>query len=369
MNRFTISMLFLGLIVLSDLSIAAESPSITNGVVTFSILSSDDEIPDNYQVERIRIDQNINRISRAEIVLLDGNPAEETFQISESETFLPGAVIEIRLGYENQNEGVFKGIVTQQRIRTDHNGSSRLHVICHDATIKLNGNKMSAMFTEMKVSDVIQRIYSSHGITAVIPSTDAELVTLSQDDLTDWEFITELAGRAGMLVVTDLGRLIITKPDVTSEPLLRVDFGTDLIGFDMTLDAMGQYPDVKIDAIDASSAKKITTRSIEPTVNKQGNLTGKKLAEMMNAETMFIEASEPANSKTIQTWADAELLKARLSRIRGSVTFKGSARAKVNTLIYLEGLGKRFNGNAFISGVYHTIEAGQWTTEVDIGIQ
>lgn len=276
MKRFTFTMLFLGLVFLPDLSIATMvSPSDSNGVVTFSILSSGEEIPDNYQVESIRIDQKINRISKAEIVLLDGNPEEETFEISESKTFLPGAVVEIWLGYENQNEGVFKGIVTQQRIRTDQNGSSRLHVICHDATIKLNVNKKSAMFTEMKVSDVIQRIYSSHGITAVIPSTEAELVTLSQEDLTDWEFITELAGRAGMLVVTDFGSLIITKPDVSSEPLLSVAFGNDMIGFDLSLYAVGQYPDVKINAIDTSSGKKITTRSNEPPVNPQGNLTGK----------------------------------------------------------------------------------------------
>ena len=48
--------------------------------------------------------------------------------------------------------------------------------------------------------------------------------------------------------------------------------------------------------------------------------------------------------------------------------FQGSALAKVGKTIQLEGVGGRFNGNAFISGVHHNINEGRWLTTVDFGL-
>jgi len=53
---------------------------------------------------------------------------------------------------------------------------------------------------------------------------------------------------------------------------------------------------------------------------------------------------------------------------KGSITFQGSAKAKVNTVIKLIGVSDRLKGNAYISGVIHTLEEGKWMTEAKIGL-
>jgi uncharacterized protein involved in type VI secretion and phage assembly len=57
-----------------------------------------------------------------------------------------------------------------------------------------------------------------------------------------------------------------------------------------------------------------------------------------------------------------------LAKIRGSVEFRGDAKAQTGKVIELQGLGERFNGKAYISGVQHSVCCGQWLTRVEVGL-
>jgi uncharacterized protein involved in type VI secretion and phage assembly len=50
------------------------------------------------------------------------------------------------------------------------------------------------------------------------------------------------------------------------------------------------------------------------------------------------------------------------------VRFQGSSLVKTGKTIELSGLGDRFNGTAFISGVHHNIHNGVWMTTVNFGL-
>jgi Rhs element Vgr protein len=70
----------------------------------------------------------------------------------------------------------------------------------------------------------------------------------------------------------------------------------------------------------------------------------------------------------LQDWADAKLLFQQLSKIRGRVKFQGIPAVKPNTIITLEGVGDRFNGKAYITGVFHEISEGNWTIDAQFGL-
>ncbi|NNM22553.1 MAG: Rhs element Vgr protein, partial [Flavobacteriaceae bacterium] len=90
--------------------------------------------------------------------------------------------------------------------------------------------------------------------------------------------------------------------------------------------------------------------------------------DALGAGDSLINSSVVLDQDHVQVWVDSALLKSHLSGYRGSVTFQGSSLAKPNTTIQLKGVGDRFNGNAFISGVVHTVGEGAWNTEVRIGL-
>jgi uncharacterized protein involved in type VI secretion and phage assembly len=75
-----------------------------------------------------------------------------------------------------------------------------------------------------------------------------------------------------------------------------------------------------------------------------------------------------ADESILKSWADAQLLKTSISRIRGEIKFQGNAKAVVGCTIELAGLSKRFNGNAYIGMIEHEVKNGEWTTIAGMGI-
>jgi uncharacterized protein involved in type VI secretion and phage assembly len=57
-----------------------------------------------------------------------------------------------------------------------------------------------------------------------------------------------------------------------------------------------------------------------------------------------------------------------MSRFSGTVAVPGNAGLKPGTQIELKGLGARFNGNAWIAGVRHAVEGGDWRTTLEFGL-
>ena len=337
-------------------------------LTSFTILSNGKEIPDTYEVISIRVEQNVNKITIAEILLRDGNSTNQTFDVTESDTFKPGAEIEIKLGYHSKDDSIFKGIAIKQLIKINSKSGSSLRVICKDKALKMTINKNNAIFEKQTDSSIISKIAGDNGLKTGVTSTSEEHKEIVQYYATDWDFIVTRAEINGMIVITDNGKLIVAKPDVNSSPLLQVQFGYDIIEFDGEIDATNQYSETKGTAWDISSQSVIEALGKEPSVNAQGDIDGKTLSGILSAGSNNLNSSTDISKNDIQNWADSALLKSRLSRFKGTVTFQGSALAKINSTIKLIGMSSRFDGNAFISGVIHTVENGNWHTEAKIGL-
>lgn len=80
-----------------------------------------------------------------------------------------------------------------------------------------------------------------------------------------------------------------------------------------------------------------------------------------------MSSTVPFDTGQLKSWADAKLLKSRLARICGRVKVFGNAALRPNQVVDLKGLGARFNGNAFVSGVEHLIQDGNWWSMLTIG--
>lgn len=336
-------------------------------LISFEILSAGAIIPDTYEVVSIRTEQDLNRIALAEIVLLDGSTANQTFEIADSDTFKPGSEIEIKLGYHSKNDSVFKGIVVKQMIKVNTEGS-KLHVICKDKALKLTVNRNNNIFTDSTDSAAMESIIGDSSLASSVAATTVNHKEIVQYYASDWDFILNRSEINGMVVYTDGDKITIAKPDVSATPELQVQFGYDILDFDGELDATYQYSDVQGNTWDMSTQSMLSASSSEPSVNEQGNIKGSQLASVLGAGTASLNTNATVAQEDIRGWANAAILKSRLSRFRGSITFQGSSKAKVNTTIKLMGLSSRFNGNAFISGVIHNIEKGTWNTEVKLGL-
>ncbi|MBK9337422.1 MAG: hypothetical protein IPM98_12985 [Lewinellaceae bacterium] len=70
----------------------------------------------------------------------------------------------------------------------------------------------------------------------------------------------------------------------------------------------------------------------------------------------------------LQAWANARLLKDRLSRTSGRVLFQGYNTVKPGQIVVLHGFGRRFDGPVFVAAVHQEYLESGWVTEVEFGL-
>jgi Rhs element Vgr protein len=341
----------------------------SNGVVTLTIIVNGEEIPSTVQVYSVDIWHELNRIPRSKLGILDGNAAEETFSVSEDEWFVPGNEIEIQIGYESNEETVFKGVVTGQSIKVRSNGNSILMVDCADPAVKLTTVPKSRYFYDVTESDIFETIISAYG--GLLP--DVEPTSFSHKELlqfqsTDWDFILTRADVNGLFCLADGGTIAIKSPDFGQEPVAAVRYGNNLLEIDAEIDGTNQFGGVKGFSWDYSKTEssEVDAASVSPVT--PGNLTSGDLSGHFENNEWALRAGAKITSEVLQKWADSKLMKHELAKVRGRAKIRGISGVKPGTVITLEGVGDRFNGNAFVSGVKHQFYKGEWLMDIQFGL-
>lgn len=337
-------------------------------LVSYSVLASGSEIDSAYQVTRIWVHKELNKVSTAKVTLLDGSASQEKFVISNTSDFVPGTEIEIKAGYHSKDATIFKGIVVKQRVKASPGIGSTLEVICRDKAIKATVARKSAYFQNTTDSDAIKKALGSYGLTVSVDSTTPQLKEIIQNYATDWDFALTRAEVNGLVAVVDDGKVSIKKPELSGSASLGVSYGQEILDLDSELDSTTQLPSVTCNAWDMSSQAMVNSASSEPSVNKQGNITGSTLADVLGLSEYNLQSTGAVAQDSLKAWADGRLLKSRLSRLVGSVSFQGNATVKPDTLLNIDGVGDRFDGDAYISAAEHTIESGNWVTKARFGL-
>ena len=86
-------------------------------VCSVSVLIDGTEISGEFDVLSASVSNELNRIPAASVQLRDGEASKQTFEASDTDHFVPGKEIEIKLGYRGETETVFKGIIVKHRVR------------------------------------------------------------------------------------------------------------------------------------------------------------------------------------------------------------------------------------------------------------
>ena len=90
---------------------------------------------------------------------------------------------------------------------------------------------------------------------------------------------------------------------------------------------------------------------------------------MIGEEAYFLSHGGELSDDEMQSWADAQMLKSRLSKIRGRVTIEGFGPVEPGQMVELENVGERFEGKVFVSGIVHEIKVEGWQTHLELGLK
>ncbi|MBD1848319.1 type VI secretion system tip protein VgrG [Cyanobacteria bacterium FACHB-63] len=353
---------------MNDRTIPTQS---TYDVPSFKLLSDGKDITHTYDVLSWVVDRVVNRVPTARIVLRDGSAAEETFTASQADDLAPGKKLDIAVGHDGNDRSIFKGLIVKQSIKVGADGNSTLTLDCKDAMVKLTVGRHSRYFTESTDSDAIETILSQQeyqGLSKDIASTRVKHPEIVQYYATDWDFILSRVEMNGHVLLVEDDKLKSTVPTTSGNALITLTYGANLLEFEAEMDARYQYQAVKAKAWSYTNQALIEAEGTEPTVNTQGNLTGQDLAKVIGLSTWELRHSGLVQDQELKAWADAQMLKSRLAKIQGRVKTKGYADAKPDSLVQLAGMGDRFNGLAYVSGIRHEMRGGTWDTHMQLGL-
>jgi len=339
-------------------------------LVTFTILSEGTPISDLYQIHSIETSKEINKIPWARITLYDGSPAEADFPISDKDVFLPGKSIEIKAGYVFEETSLFKGIIVKHRIQIQRSGQSFLVLDIMDKALKMTLERKSDIYPKIKDSELIGKLITGNGLSKDVENTSYVNEEIVQYYATDWDLMMMRAEVNGLVVTVENGKVTVKTPDTAQTPVLEVGYGHTILDFEAALDAGSQLDAAAIKGIAWDPATLSLAESSPGTVNikEQGNVSSSRLAAVFGIKKFPLQSGGNIDKTSLKDWASSGLQRSRLSKIRGSVRFQGNASVLPGKLIALSGVGDRFNGNAFISSVYHRIDNGDWVTEVHFGM-
>ncbi|MBB6109489.1 type VI secretion system tip protein VgrG [Mucilaginibacter lappiensis] len=338
-------------------------------LVTFTIKVNGTVLGASYQVASMNFSKEINRIPVAKLLIYDGDASAQDFALSNQPTLVPGAEIEIAVGYHADEATLFNGIILKHSLKIRGNGSPMLILDCRDKAIKMTVARKNKYFYDTKDSDAITGIIGNYGLSTDIEDTSTTLKAIVQYDSTDWDFMVSRMEANGKLCIVDNGKITAKKPDFSSTTVLDALFGATMLEFDADLDARNQYQSLTAKTWDYTTQEIATASAAEPGFEENGNISSSDLGAVLSVSEYDLYSGEDLTSDELQSLADGRLQKARMSRCRGRVRFRGyGGQLNPGDLINIGGVGDRFNGKVFVSGVRHEIVNGSWTTDVQFGL-
>lgn len=341
-------------------------------VVTVTIKSEGKEMNHEFGLLSIDISKEFNKIPTAELMFIDGNIATKSFRILEDESFEIGKTIEIALRYEGdaKNEKqVFTGIVVNKLFELNTTGPT-LTIELSDIAIKLNSHRNNLVYSNKKDSDIIKNTIKQNGLAVgVVEATQVQHTQMVQYYATDWDFMISRAEANAQFVSVNDGKVSVFQPKVKQE-VISLELGLDEIyDFDLQLNATNQYKEVTATSWDIS--KQDFTKSIKgdeyklhqkgTDISKAASALGTSIKPLIN--TAHLEPRE------LKAWSDSQVLKSRLSFIKGWIKIPGRANLNVGDTIAIKGMSTVFSGKNVISGVRHEVTVNNWSTHLQIGVE
>lgn len=358
---------------MSGSDITGRSPLIRQvDLLSIEVLVDGAPLRDNYIVQSVNIHRKINKISTAEFTFLDGDPTKVNFELEDEEVVVPGKSIVIKAGYHQDNNKIFEGVILKVGISIKPGGHSEITCFCTHKAQYLTIGRQNKYFIDKKDDEIISEIISDYGLPKSVESTKIKHSQIIQYGCCDWDFILSRLEQNGLILLTDDDKVKVKKPDFNSAPVHLLTHGVEIIKSELEIDGSFQLKKVKTISWNPDNQELNESVNRDVSINLQGNsgqIEFSVLADKFNKKDFLLQSTGHLPEKDLEEWATSQFQRAKMSRTLGSITCNGTEKFLPDKIVELKGLGKWFDGKAYIREVNHVLQSGSWITELIIGWQ
>ena len=347
-----------------------------NEIASLSITIGTTQVESSYNIFSVSVKKEVNKLSRATVSILGGDPKLGTFEESEDTPFQPGAPVEISFGYNQTNSVVYKGIVDKQKISVkpgyhQAKGKNLLVIECVDMAVSLVNTYTTDIYESKSDSDIISTLLSKvSGLSKTVSTTSVVHDYLPKYDSNDWDFILNRAEANGMIILNSDNKITVSEPESLSffpMPTMEITYGDGVIDFEGEVNSATQFSKLSYGSYDSFNEKFVSADSQEPSLTSQGQDDGLSLSSNVGPSTNEFNISNEIDSLEAKQIASAMLTKSRMSRLVGQICVKGVNSLDLGDLVTLSGFGFNFDGTIYITSLRHEFQRGQFMTWIGFG--
>ncbi len=293
------------------------------------------------------------------------NPSKRAFDKSlVTKYFQLGKKVTVSLGYI-KTEMVFMGYISA--VTTSIGAEmAMISVECTDAKGLMMNNQVIEQRTETKYKDVISSILSSNSYGSYSAGTQVDDIETPQKKIeiygeSDFDFLVRLANRVNYEFFVCQGKIFFRKPMPLKSPVLELEWGMNLLGFEKRCSLEGQVLELEVRSTDIDKGAVISgiAKSDEQFSNGPSGKKALKKIKKVIVDSSIISEQEA-------TKRAEELLK-RLNERYTQVQIKcvGIPEIVPGRFIKVKKLGEGLEGNYYIIRVVHSVSSEEYSTTIE----
>lgn len=301
-----------------------------------------------------------------------GDGGKPGFKYSEDDELIAlGQLVAVEMGYADAPAlaKMMSGEITAFDPQFPASGAPTITVRGLDRLHRMRNRPRSEPW-KGKDSDIAKKIAQRNDLKAVVDDTVISHAAVPQQNIDDIAFLVERAKRINFEVFVRDDTLHFVKTREGQDPTLKLAYGTSLVSFMPSLTLAKQVSKVTVMCWHPHEGRLIKKTA------ERGKLAG--LGKGKNAASVLEDAlgkdgkEEIITSEQVKTDAEAEkLAEAVLARtsyafITGQGTTVGMPSLRAGTNVELTGLGKRFDGNYYVTESTHRIDGSGYTTSFNV---
>jgi len=283
--------------------------------------------------------------------------------------FKLGGTVEVDLGYMDKLTTVYFGYITSIRHDFPPESPPQLIVTAMDASFKMMRGHKAKTWTNQKVSDVVKQIAADYGIqTAEVDDTGAKLPTIAKNNISDFNFLRNLALSLNYEFFVVGKKLYFRKKIGDKSFGLTLKYLSTLRSLLLDHSLSEQVTKVEVRGWDAAQKKPIVGTSSGGSFNKTGggSKTGPdllKAAFMELPETIYANVSSQDEATKL---ANAIWNERGLRFVQGEGECVGVPELRAGRFIKLEGLSPELDQAYYVVRAVHTLDTSGYRTQFQI---
>ncbi len=308
-------------------------------------------------VAGVSVDESIDLPSMFTLEMIGSDAQEQTIPwIDDQKLFAIGNVIEIKLGYVDDLETLLIGEITALEPEFVFNRLPGLTVRGYDRRHRLQRGRKTRTFVQQKDSDIAAQIASEAGLTAQAEDSGTVHDYVLQANQTDLEFLHERASRIQYEVIVEDKTLSFRPVANAQGEVLTLTMDDDLLEFYPRLSSLGQVSEVTVRSWSSKDKKELISQA---KAGDEVSTMGGQQSGAALVEGAFGAAIEQWSTYPVATQAEADqMARARLNDrvlelISGEGACWGRTDVRSGKVIKIDGLGQRFSGQYYVTGVIH----------------